>query len=143
MLNQTGNFIISEYDTRIQGWSISNVPTGDSTHYYTFNFDCFFNGVELYCDTTELGVSITMSSEYYVQPLDTWKRYKKFAKDYNIFPSQNHKHLLFPTTPSQGVRIKLEVKNNTNSSVNLNLNLFQFTKLEKVDPTQLQEGEDW
>lgn len=143
LINDSGQFVIAEYDTRLEGWEISAVPVGQSVHYYSFTHDSFFNGVEIYNNATAMGIKVSMYSEYYVQQLTQWKRYKKFAKDYCLVPGGIQKSLLFPTTPGVGVRIKLVIDNNSGSQFDMFLNLFKFAALETVDPTLLQEGEDW
>ena len=61
--------------------------------YYYFNFQDissveksgFFNGVQVKTWGAHKKDKVELRTEYYVQPLDEWKHYKKFAKDFYLW----------------------------------------------------------
>lgn len=129
-------------DARLEGFTLQVEP-GTSTHYKVFTFDCSFNGLILYSNVSDIGSHVTMWTEYYVNETYGWKRYKKFAKNWQLMPGYTSKTILFPTKPSAGVRIAFEVYNNEQSDISLAFNLYQFAVLEKINPSQLEEGSNW
>lgn len=102
-----------------------------------------FFGVALYAWDSSLGDTVNMWTEYYVPPLGEWKRYKKFAKNYNIFPKTEMKDILFPTTPTNGVRLVIEYTNTGIAPVNLFMNLYNFVDQQLIDTSTASEGIDW
>lgn len=129
-------------DARMKGVYFSDIPTGESTVEYIFPFDCLFNGLTVSSSVTQLGSTVKLETYYNAGP-HGWKRYKKFADSFNLFPGSIDKNILFPTKPKSGVKILITVNNNDGVAIDLALNLFQFTDVEKVDTQILQEGEDW
>lgn len=130
-------------DARLQGSDVFTATANSTTeHYYTFDFDCDFNGVEIYTHGSEIGHKVKLTTEYNAG-LYGWKRYKKFGKSFNIFPKCLQKYILFPTKPSAGVRVHISYTNPESSDVKFAVNFFQFVQQESVDPSQLQEGTDW
>lgn len=130
-------------DARLWGKGPLDCPPGDSTHYILFYFDCKFSGMDLASNTTTYGDSISLQTDYYVPPLDTWKRYKKFADRWNVIPNERDRVILFPTEPKQGVRITITYHNSSDVNKSMFINLFTFVDQSGVNPSLLQEGEDW
>jgi len=130
-------------DARLTGSDLFTAPAGVKTKFYfTFDFDCKFNGTEVYAWDSNAGDKIELITEYNAGAYG-WKRYKKFGKEFNIFPNTLQKYILFPTEPSAGVRLVVEYDNTGLTEVKFSLNIFLFTDQEIVKPSILQEGEDW
>jgi hypothetical protein len=131
-----------ELDARLKGVLFQNIETGTSAHEYIFPFDCKFNGIAIYSTVSKLGTRIKMETYYNAGPYG-WKKYKKFADFWNLYPNYVCKNVLFPTEPSAGVKIVFTIENNEGAPIDFGANLFQFTESEKVQPSLLQQGEDW
>lgn len=152
-----GVFIVSneygssnpELDARLEGMSLMTAPAGENTDFYFIVSleegvpDMIFNGVSLYAWDSNKGDSITLSSEYYVPPLNQWNRYKKFGKNWNIYPNQLMKDILFPTKAFNGVRIKFTYHNVGVSDVDFSANLYNFVDQQSVDTMTLEQGYNW
>lgn len=124
------------------------VQVESSFHYYNFTHEqavgfINFFGVSIYAWDSNKGDKITMWTEYYVPQLDEWKKYKKFAKNFNIFPNTEMKDILFPTTPTNGVRLAIGYTNKGSTPVDFYINLYNFVDQQQVSPSHLEEGEDW
>lgn len=131
-------------DARLTGTDLFTAPANSTTdHYFNFGFDCLFNGAELYCWDSNKGDKIELSTEYYVPPTDTWNRYKKFGKDFNVYPNVVQNYILFPTEPKAGVRVRIRYTNTGDTAVDFSLNMFIFADQQQVNPSVLEEGEDW
>lgn len=137
--NGSGN---PSLDSRLQGVPKFTAPIGDSTHEHIFEFDCDFNGVEIYSMCDELGHSVTLETHYNAGPYG-WKRYKRFGKTWNLCPNNNCRIILFPTKPKEGIKLVVKYHNPSLSPVDFIVNLFQFIEMENVNPASLEEGEDW
>lgn len=132
-------------DARLEGTDLFSAPANTVTTFYKdFTFDCKFNGIEIFAFASKAGDKVDLLTEYYAAPLTAWKRYKKFAKSFNVFPTTLQKYILFPTEPSVGVRLAIKYTNThaTEAAV-FSANLFQFTPSSLVDTSVAAEGEDW
>lgn len=134
-------------DTRLEGVLFS-CTSGDSTHYYNFNYEAgikkvLFNGVETFAFDSNPGDYVTLWTEYFVPPMNAWKRYKKFGKKYYVFPNTTQKNILFPTEPTIGVRLVVKYHNTGTDPVNYALNLFNFVDRQTIDTSTASEGVDW
>lgn len=129
-------------DARMQGVLFKDVPIGYSEQTYTFPFNCIYNGMILSSSVDSLGSFLTMETQYNAGPYG-WKRYKKFVKEWQLMPNYVCKNVLFPTTPSAGVRMVLKVQNNSSNPIDIAMNLYQFVDKITIKPSQLEEGEDW
>jgi hypothetical protein len=144
MINNYGKFTLADYDARMTGSDKFTAAANSTTkHYFYFTFDCYFNGVELYAKDSNMGDKLKMYTEYYVPSLDVWKRYKKFGKEFNIYPNTIQNYVLFPATPQTGVRVCFEYTNTGNAEVEFSANFFIFADIEILDLSNLEEGEDW
>ena len=123
-------------------------PVGTSRQVYNFSHEpeavkVSFFGVSIYAWDSNLGDKVNMWTEYWVEPLGQWKRYKKFAKNFNIYPKTEMKDILFPTTPTNGVRLVIEYNNTGIGDVNFFMNLYNFVDQQTVDLATASEGVDW
>jgi len=136
-------------DARLEGMGVMTAPAGEvATYYYTVNLPQhidrqYFNGISFYAWDSNKGDYLTLWTEYYVPPLSAWKRYKKFAKEWMVMPNTEMKDILFPTTPTNGVRVVIEYHNVGANPVDFVANLYNFVDQQQVSPSQLQEGDDW
>lgn len=130
-------------DARLWGVGPFVCPVGESVHYITIPFDCKFSGLDLASTTQSYGDKISLQTDYYVPPLDVWKRFKKFGKNWNVIPNERDRVILFPTEPREGVRIAITYFNASEVEQKVYVNLFTFVDQQKVEPSLLQEGEDW
>lgn len=131
-------------DARLKGTDLFTAPANStSEHIFYFTFDCKFNGIEMFAWDSNKGDHLALFTDYYVPPLASWKRYKKFGKHFNVYPNNLQKYVLFPTEPSNGVRLRLEYTNTGNTAVDFSLNLFMFADRSLVDTSTASEGEDW
>lgn len=136
-------------DARLEGTQLFTALANTETNfYYYFQHesdvpDVKFNGVALYAYDANKGDSIELWTEYYVPPLNIWKRYKKFGKNWNIAPNTLMKDILFPTVPKNGVRVVFKYKNSGNNDVDFWINLYNFVDQQLVKPSLLEEGNDW
>lgn len=135
-------------DFRGEGKQFVFAPKETNKDFYYFNHEVGANkvsffGVSLYAWDSNLGDTVNMWTEYTIDGGTTWVRYKKFAKNFNIFPKTEMKDILFPTTPTNGVRLVVEYSNTGISPVNLFLNLYNFVDQQTIDPTLGQQGVDW
>lgn len=134
-------------DFRGEGISFE-APVGKNKFEYSFtheaavNFVNFF-GVSIYAWDSNKGDTVSMWTEYYVPPMSAWKKYKKFAKNFNVFPNVEMKDILFPTTPSNGVKLVIEYNNTGLNPVDFYVNLYNFVDQQEVDVSTASEGEDW
>ena len=154
MINGYGNFTDSSVDARLEGMQdngsnkLTVAANSTKTFYYSFDSGqelekVYFLGLMIYSDNANIGDSVTISTEYYVAPLTAWKRYKKFAKSFSVVPGHPNKEVLFPTTPTYGVRLKLDYKNTGGSPVDFICNLYNFNEHQVVDTASASEGTDW
>lgn len=131
-------------DTRLQGSSLFSIPADTVKDLFiNFEFDCDMTGIEFYAKNAELGDTMDFSTEYYVPPLNTWLRYKKFGKGYMVFPNHPTRIILFATTPKVGTRIKITYHNTGSQTVYLAVNRFQFIESQNVKASLGEQGEDW
>lgn len=132
-----------ELDTRAAGSDLFTATANSTTsHYFNFDFDCEFNGLEFYAWNPNKGDYLTLYVEYYATPLAKWNRYKKFGKKYNIYPDHVNRVVTIPALPSLGTRVRIDYTCGANA-VDFSLNVFQFAAREVVDTSTAQEGEDW
>lgn len=134
-------------DTRLEG-KCFDCTAGDSTHFYNFSYESpitkvLFNGVETFAKDANMGDSVTLWTEYYAGPTYEWITYKKFGKNYMVFPNTIQKNILFPTEPILGVRMAIKYNNTGTETVKFAINLFNFVDRQTVNPAVLQEGHDW
>lgn len=131
-------------DARLGGAGVFTSTAGtDTTHYYTFGFDCKYNGIEVITDSNSvLGDHVTLWTEYNAGQYG-WKRYKKFGKEWYLKPNDRTRIILFPTEPSAGVRLAMKYHSTGVNDVVMAVNLFMFVDQAKVNPGALEEGEDW
>ena len=116
--------------------------------YYNFSHEpsankISFFGVSLYAWNSSFGDTVNMWTEYTIDGGTTWKVYKKFAKNFNIFPKVEMKDILFPTTPTNGVRLVVEYSNTGTAPVDFFMNLYNFVDQQSVNPSLAEEGLDW
>ena len=130
-------------DARLWGVGPFECTPGVSTHYITIPFDCKFSGMDLISTTQDYGDKVDILTEYYIPPMNVWKRYKKFSKEWNIVPNERDRVILFPTEPKQGIRLTIKYSNSGETNKKVYVNLFTFIDQQKVNPSLLQEGEDW
>jgi len=136
-------------DARLEGSNLFNAPANQaSKHYYNFSVesgvpDVKFNGVSIYAYDANKGDKMNLWTEYTIDGGTTWLRYKKFGKSWNIAPNTLMKDILFPTTPTNGVRVVFEYINNGNNAVDFFANLYNFIDQQVVNPAQGQQGVDW
>lgn len=135
-------------DARLEGKSYTATASSKTLHYYDFSHEIngnvvSFIGVSIYSEAIALGDKVTLWTEYYVPPLTAWKRYKKFAKTWNIFPKTEMKDILFPTQPTNGVRVVIEYDNQSGSDVNFAVNFYNFVDEQTVNTATAAEGYDW
>lgn len=131
-------------DARLVGTDLFTATANSTTdHYFNFEFDCLFNGVEFYAFNSSAGDKVELSTEYYVPPMNTWLRYKKFGKNFNVYPNLLQKYILFPTTPQAGVRVRVRYINVENVDVKFSMNLFVFKDQQELDLSLAQQGDDW
>lgn len=135
-------FAKPEMDARLRGKYWSNIPIGVSNLEYVFEYDCSFNGAAIWSSVTKGGSSITLETQYDAGPYG-WKRYKRFGKDWNLYPNYVCKTILFPTKPKAGIKLLITVDNQEGAPIDLGINLFTFIYSEIVNPSSLQEGSDW
>ena len=83
-----------------------------------------------------------METQYEAAP-GVWFGYKKFSKQWNLFPNYVCKTILFPTEPKAGVRVAFTIENNEGVPIDVGMNFFQFTALEEVHPSLGEQGTDW
>jgi len=143
MSNEYGNI---DLDARLEGAGTVLVVPANTTKafYFPFQTDTLFNGMELFAFTSTKGDKIMMQTEYYVPQLEAWLRYKRFAKNFMIFPNVVQKYILFPTEPIVGIRVRIDYTNvNATEVAEFTYNLFKFDNLAKVDVTQGEQGDDW
>lgn len=124
------------------------VQEASSKGYYNFSHEpsavkISFFGVSLYAWNSSLGDTVTMWTEYTIDGGTTWLRYKKFAKNFNVFPKVEMKDILFPTTPTNGVRLVVEYTNTGTAPVDFFLNLYNFVDQQTIDLMVAQQGADW
>ena len=130
-------------DARLQGAMFETAPaSAKSSYYFNFPFDCNFNGVDFYAWSPNSGDNLDLYTEYTTDGGTTWLRYKKFGKKWYVMP-EKERVLLFPTTPSVGVRLRVDYDNVGPDAVKFVLNLWTFVDQTLVDPAQGQQGEDW
>lgn len=142
------NSSVPNLDFRGEGIHLEFNAGQTSTEYYNFSHTpqegkVSFYGVALYSPNSESGDNLDMWTEYSVDSGVTWKKYKKFAKNFNIFPRIEMKDIIFPTTPTNIFRIAFTYRSKGISKVDLFVNLYNFVDQQLVDPTQGQEGRDW
>lgn len=142
------SFNALKIDARLEGVKFTMPANTTTKKYYYFNHEdtskvILFMGVSLYAFSANQGDTVNLWSEYTYDGGTNWKRYKKFAKNWNVFPNVEMKDLLFPTTPKTGVRLVIEYTNTGGTPVDLALNLYNMVDTILVDPNQLQEGHDW
>lgn len=133
----------SGQDARLQGTQLFNAAVGVTHHYFDFQFNCNFEGIEFYAWDSSKGDTLSMQTQYYAGPTYGWIRYKKFGKTFNVFPNNVTRIILFPTEPILGVRIKFTYDNKGSAPVDFSANLFQFKDHEVVNTAILDEGADW
>lgn len=130
-------------DARLSGTDLFTAPAGQKTKFYfNFNFDCKFNGTEMYAWDSNRGDKLNLSTEYNAGPYG-WKTYKKFGKEFNVYPNTIQKYILFPTEPKAGVRLVVEYDNKGVTDVEFSMNIFLFVDQQKINLSILEEGEDW
>ena len=130
-------------DPRLEGVANVLVSTKNATttHYIDFTFDGMFNGIEFYAHESYEGDYIDIYIEYLIPP-STWRRYKKFAKNFNIFPNILQKYVLTTANVVTDSRIRIDyTSKSTATDAKLSLNKFQFVTSETVIPPS--EGTDW
>lgn len=140
-----------EIDARLKGLIFGEAsPNSTTEFYYIFDFDCKFNGLDFYVWNSNAGDNITLETQYNANPdpltresNPVWLRYKKFGKNWYVFPNVNKEIVLFPTTPKAGVRLVIKYNNVGNSAAKLAINGFIFTDSESVNPSLGQQGTDW
>ena len=134
-----------DLDARIQSTGIyTATKNSTTTSYFTFGFDCMFNGLEILVDANALlGDTLSLETQYDAGEFG-WKRYKKFVDGFLICPGSLHRYILFPTKPTSGVRIELQyTSTGATNDVKYGLNLFTYADTETVNPGALEEGTDW
>ena len=135
-------FATPSVDARLIGHLFQNVPVGTSEQEFIFPYDCNFNGAAITSTVTKLGTKISLETRYQAAP-GVWFRYKRFGRDWNMFPNYVCKTLLFPTRPKQGIKLVIGVENNEGVPIDIGINLYTFANLENVNPMLGQQGEDW
>jgi len=130
-------------DARLEGGKYTATANSITEHHFIFAGDCVFNGIEIFAKDSNFDDDIELYTEYYVPPLNEWKRYKKFGKKFNLAPNTLQKYVLLPAEPSAGVRVTIKYNNTGSTDVKFFANYYVFTDLAEVNPAQLQEGEDW
>lgn len=130
-------------DARLEGAFFESAPANTTTSYY-YTFDCVqdFNGVQLYAWDSSPGDNISLSTEYWDGTV--WKRYKKFGKNWYIFPNEVQEVVLFPSRPNGNTRIRLDVTN-THATVPMQfaMNLYKFIDQQLVQSSLGHEGDNW
>lgn len=135
-------------DARIEGTPLFSAPAGTKTEFrITFDFDCDLQGIELFAWSSNPGDNVELRTEYDINnspgnpPI--WRRYKKFGKNFNVYPNHVNRVIIFPTKPKVGVCLVVSYDNKGEEPVQFSLNKFQFIPLAKVDTSLGEEGEDW
>jgi len=132
-----------DLDARIQGSPLWTATANTKTQFeLDFDFACDFNGIEFYAWDSHKGDNLKLWTEYYAGPYG-WVFYKKFGDNFNVFPNNRTRIILFPTKPILGVRLVVEYDNKGQTDVDFSLNKFQFSDTERVLPSLLQSGTDW
>jgi hypothetical protein len=135
-------FSTPELDARLRGLLFKSVPVGVSTVEYIFEYDCFFNGASITSSVTKLGTRLSLETQYQAAP-GLWFKYKKFAKEWNMFPGYVCKTILHPTKPRAGIKLLIHVDNQEGMPIDIGVNLFTFIDSEMVNPSLGQQGADW
>lgn len=131
-------------DARLEGKKYTATANSTTPHYFDFAGDCIFNGIEIYVKDPLFDDEIELLTEYYIPPLDTWVRYKKFGKTFNIAPNTIQRYVLLPAEPQLGVRVRVNYKNTSpDTDVRFWVNYYVFNDLEDVDLSSGASGEDW
>lgn len=132
-----------DLDVRLQGSEL-HVAAANATSDFTldFTFKGLVNGVEFYAFDSTPGDKINFVFQYYYE--DEWTFYKKFAKDFNIYPNVLQKYILVPAEPQIGMRICMQYENvHATNAAKFSYNLYQFKDSETVDVLTGQSGENW
>lgn len=131
-----------ELDSRIEGGGLQTITAGNSsTFYFSFGGDCMFNGLGFYAKDAEMGDKLTFETQYFNGT--SWVRYKKSAKNWMVFPDCKTEIVLFPTYPSNGVRVAMTYESTGATDVKFAWNIYKFVDVVSVDPSQGETGEDW
>jgi hypothetical protein len=130
-------------DARLWGTDVFTAGAGvSSSHYIYIPFNCKFNGLDFFSWNPNKGDSVSFLTEYPVSQ-EVWRRYKKFAKKFNVYPNTRDRVILFPTEPKAGVRIHVIYHNVGQTPVDFSFNFFTYVEQAKIDPTKGEQGEDW
>jgi hypothetical protein len=133
-------------DARLFGHGVVYTAVKNTTtdFYYTFTFDCKYNGIEIITDeNVVLGDGITIETQYNAGQYG-WKRYKKFGKNWHVKKDERTRIVLFPTEPKNGVRVKISyTSTGTVNDVKFVINFFTFVDQRSVNIYVLEEGENW
>lgn len=117
---------------------------GNNSYTMPFPFDCKFEGIEIFSQDANIGDHIPMFEvRYSIDGGVNWLRFRKFAKNWSIFPSTLCRIILFPTEPKAGTLLAFDYYNEGATAIKFSLNLFVMTDEEAVDVMQAEEGEDW
>ena len=131
-------------DARLEGSPLFTATANSITeHIIGFDFACDFNGIEFYAWSSNAGDNLTFQTEYYAGPVYNWIPYKKFGKNFNVYPDHVTRVIIFPTKPFLGVRVKIKYDNKGTEDVKFSMNKFQFAEYENVNTAILDSGEDW
>lgn len=128
-------------DTRLQKAGKYTASTGTSKHYFEFEFDCLFNGLQVFSTNANLGDTVSLEVQYNYG--GAWKRYKKFGKEWFIFPNNILDIISVPSEPKDGMRIEFEYNNTGESSVDIFVNIYTYYDQTTINVAAGQEGEDW
>lgn len=128
-------------NARLHGLGVFTATPGQSTHYHEVEFDCLFNGIEFMADNANIGDNLTFELEYIYG--ETWKRYQRFGKEWNIFSGYPARVILFPTRPKDGMRFKIVYNNVGESDVKFVANVFTYSDYQMINTEEGEEGTDW
>lgn len=117
---------------------------GNKTFTWNFPFSCKMNGIQINCYQSNIGDYLErVETRYSLDQGATWKRYKKFAKDWTLMNECSERIILFPTEPAAGIMIAIKAVNTGATDLKFSVSLFNFTDQETIDVAQGMEGADW
>jgi hypothetical protein len=117
-------------------------PTeGTKTFTWSFPFNCDFNGISIYSHVVSPGDHVIRLETRYGP--GNVLRYKKFGKNWPLMNGDRQDILLFPTQPSAGIQLRMDIKNVGSTDLKLSLGLFTFIDQVDLDVMIGEQGVEW
>jgi len=131
-------------DTAAEGSSLFTAPANSvSDHHFTFTKNNMFNEIFFYAWSPNKGDHIERFEVQYQAAPGLWYRYKKFAKNFNVYPNTLQRFEAIPGRPVAGMRILIKYHNTGSNAVDFSLNIGKYHDYETVNPMVGQQGDDW